>query len=122
MYRHLIYIFTMYSKELIKGTLETVVLNLLAKHKRMYGYEIFSTVKKLTDEKILLKDGSLYPTLQKLTKQGLLTTEEEIVSGRKRKYYALTKSGVKRKKECQSEMQDFFNTMNSLLTLKLADS
>ena len=112
----------MYSKELIKGTLETIVLNLLAKNNRMYGYEIFSTVKNLTDEKILLKDGSLYPTLKKLTKKGLLTTEEEIVSGRKRKYYKLTESGIKRKKECQSEMQDFFNTMNSLLTLKLADS
>ena len=44
---------------------------------RMYGYEISQRVKELSDGKILLKDGSLYPALQKMNKDGLVTYEEE---------------------------------------------
>ncbi|MFT4722968.1 MAG: PadR family transcriptional regulator PadR [Saprospiraceae bacterium] len=110
------YICTMYSKELVKGTLNVIVLNLLAENGRMYGYEIFSRVKEVTDEKILLKDGSLYPALQKLTKLGLLTVEEEIVGGRKRKYYKLTGEGRVRNHEYLAEIKDFFQTMNKILS------
>ncbi len=112
------YICSMYSKELVKGTLNVIVLNLLSQNGRMYGYEIFSRVKELTNEKILLKDGSLYPALQKLTKLGLLTVEEEIVGGRKRKYYNLTEEGTVRNQEYLIEIKDFFQTMSIVLSPK----
>ena len=41
-----------YSSELIKGTLKTIVLKLLADNKKMYGYEITQRVKELTLDKI----------------------------------------------------------------------
>jgi PadR family transcriptional regulator PadR len=37
-----------YSSELIKGTLKTIILKLLKDNKRMYGYEITQRVKELT--------------------------------------------------------------------------
>ena len=40
-----------------------MVLKLLEENHKMYGYEISQKVKELTDGKILLKDGSLYPAL-----------------------------------------------------------
>ena len=55
------YYCSMYSKELLKGTIDTIILNLLANNDKMYGYEISQRVKEQTDGKILLKDGSLYP-------------------------------------------------------------
>ncbi len=85
MYCKTMYIYSMYSKELLKGTLSAIILNLLAENEKMYGYEIFQRVKKLTDEKILLKDGSLYPALQKMTKDGLLSYKEEYIGKRVRK-------------------------------------
>lgn len=106
----------MYSKELIKGTLHTIILNLLAENGRMYGYEIFSRVKELTDDKIVIKDGSLYPALKKLTQLGFLTVEEEKVSGRTRRYYTLTKKGKTKKVESLSEFHDFFKTISNILT------
>ena len=89
MYCIIIYICSMYSKELLKGTLTAIILNLLAENGKMYGYEIFQKVKELSNEKILLKDGSLYPALQKLTKDGLLSVEEQLIGKRVRKYYYL---------------------------------
>jgi len=48
-----------FSSELIKGTLKTIVLKLLADNKKMYGYEITQYVKELTGERIQLTEGAL---------------------------------------------------------------
>jgi len=110
----------MYSKELIKGTLSTIVLNLLAENGRMYGYQISQRVKELSDGKILLKDGSLYPALQKMTKDGLLTYEEEFIGKRLRKYYLLTQRGEEQKKLHLDELKDFFATLNKIVFPQLS--
>lgn len=115
MYRKKIYICSMYSKELLKGTLSAIILKLLAENDKMYGYEISQRVKELTDEKILLKDGSLYPALQKMTKDGLLSFKEEYVGKRVRKYYYLTKKGKLEKVRYLDELKDFLATLNHLV-------
>jgi len=113
------YIYPMYSKELLKGTLSAIILNLLAENKRMYGYQIFQKVKDLSDEKILLKDGSLYPALQKMTKNGLLSYKEEYIGKRVRKYYSLTTKGEKEKIRYLEELKDFLTTLNKLVFSEL---
>lgn len=115
MYRNYMYHCTMQSKELLKGTLSAIILNLLTEHKRMYGYEISQIVKERSDEKILLKDGSLYPALQKMTKDGLLTFEEEYIGKRVRKYYSLTTEGKAQKLVYMEELRDFIATLNKLV-------
>ncbi|MEM6265408.1 MAG: helix-turn-helix transcriptional regulator, partial [Bacteroidota bacterium] len=102
-------------KELLKGTLSVIILNLLAENKRMYGYEIFQRVKELSDEKILLKDGSLYPALQKMTKDGLLTYEEVRIGKRVRKYYSLTPKGEEKKVQHLEELKDFMTTLRNIV-------
>lgn len=115
MYWYFIYICSMYSKELLKGTLSTIILSLLDDNRKMYGYEIFQKVKELSDGKILLKDGSLYPTLQKLNKQGLLSFEEEYIGKRVRKYYFLTKEGKKMRVDHLDELRDFIATIQKIV-------
>ena len=66
-----------FSSELIKGTLKTIVLKLLSDNKKMYGYEITQRVKELTGDRIQLTEGALYPTLHSLEEEGLVTTELE---------------------------------------------
>ena len=110
----------MYSKELLKGTLTAIILKLLSEQERMYGYEMSLKVKELTDGKILLKDGSLYPALQKLTTDGLLSFKEENVGGRVRKYYYLTKHGHKKKVAYTEELKDFINTLTKVVFPELA--
>lgn len=115
MYCIFMYIYTMYSKELLKGTLSVIILNLLAENDRMYGYEIFKKVKELSNEKILLKDGSLYPALQKMAKDGLLSFEEVHIGKRVRKYYFLTPTGKKEKSRHLDELRDFIDTLNKVV-------
>ncbi|MFD2565353.1 PadR family transcriptional regulator [Aquimarina rubra] len=109
----------MYSKELLKGTLSVMILNLLSEKGRMYGYEIFQQVKERSDGKILLKDGSLYPALQKMKKDGLLTSEEEYIGKRVRKYYLLTPKGEEKKVTYVEELKDFMMTLNNVIFPKL---
>ena len=111
------YICSMYSSELIKGTLKTIVLNLLKEQGRMYGYEITQRVKDLTNGKIQITEGALYPTLHSLEKSGELETEKEYLGKRVRKYYTLTEQGQTTASQKVNELTEFMNTMKFLLDL-----
>jgi DNA-binding PadR family transcriptional regulator len=105
----------MYSKELLKGTISAFILKLLSEQEKMYGYEISMKVKELSQGKIVLKDGSLYPALQKMTSDGLLSFKEEMVGGRVRKYYYITKKGRTETVAYVKELQDFIATLNRIV-------
>ena len=105
------YICPMYSSELIKGTLKTIILNLLQDGKKMYGYE-------MTSDKIQITEGALYPTLHALEKQGDVVTEHVYIGKRVRKYYILTDQGKKTVLERVNELRDFMNTMRFLLDIE----
>lgn len=109
------YISSMYSRELLKGTLSAIILKLLAEQERMYGYEICQRVKQISEGRILLKDGSLYPALQKMAADGLLSFKEESIGRRVRKYYYITKKGHKVKVEYLDELRDFISTINKIV-------
>jgi PadR family transcriptional regulator PadR len=107
-----------YSSELIKGTLRTIILKLLKDNPRMYGYEMTQHVKERTGEKIQLTEGALYPTLHALEAEGILITETEYIGKRVRKYYSLTPKGRTAGEEKISEFADFMRTMKFLLDIK----
>ncbi len=107
-----------FSSELIKGTLKTIVLKLLADNKKMYGYEMTQRVKELTGERIQLTEGALYPTLHALEEEGMVTTELEYIGKRVRKYYKLSAAGKGRTKERVNELADFMETMKLLLDIQ----
>ena len=106
----------MYSKELLKGTLSVIILRLLFENNKMYGYQITQMVKKLSDDKILVKEGSLYPALHKLKEEGLLDVETESIGKRVRHYYSLTKNGNEVRIEKEAKLRDFINTLNKIFT------
>ncbi len=112
----------MYSSELIKGTLKTIVLNLLKENGKMYGYQITQRVKELTNGKIQITEGALYPTLHSLEKSGELDTQKEYMGKRVRKYYSLTKQGHVTANQKVNELTDFMNTMKFLLDLEARTS
>jgi DNA-binding PadR family transcriptional regulator len=107
-----------YSTELLKGTLKTIVLKLLADNRKMYGYEITQRVKEITQDKIQITEGALYPTLHALEADKLVTTEVEYIGKRIRKYYSLSAAGKARSKEKVNELTSFIQTMTLLLDLK----
>ena len=108
----------MHSPELIKGTLQTIILKLLADHGRMYGYEITQKVKLLSEGTLVLTEGALYPTLHRLEAEGLLQTEKVAMGKRIRKYYHLTDTGNSTVVDKINEFKAFVQTMNEVLQLK----
>ncbi len=110
----------MHSSELLKGTLQTILLKVLSDHGRMYGYEITQKVKELSGGTILLTEGALYPTLHRMEAEGFLRTETEMTGKRVRKYYTLTREGKVTVLEKVREFAAFIKTMTSVLNLQPA--
>ena len=108
----------MHSPELLKGTLQTILLKVLKDHGKMYGYEITQHVKDLSDSRLLLTEGALYPSLHKLEAEGLLKTETIMMGKRVRKYYALTSEGRALAKDRVAEFVDFIKTMETVLKVE----
>jgi DNA-binding PadR family transcriptional regulator len=73
-----------------------LVLTALAEGRR-HGYALIEEVTALSAGRFRLRPGSLYATLDRLTAEGLVMIDkEEVVSGRLRRYFALTDLGVQR--------------------------
>lgn len=110
----------MHSSELLKGTLQTIILKVLKDNGKMYGYEITQKVKELSEGRILLTEGALYPALHKLETDGILKTEIVPIGKRIRKYYVLTRDGQVMARTRVAEFIDFVATMGSVLQVKMA--
>ncbi|KXH86882.1 PadR family transcriptional regulator [Sporosarcina sp. HYO08] len=94
-----------------KGVLNLCVLALLEQEDR-YGYEL---VQKISGQ-IAISEGSVYPLLRRLTKEGYFTTYlKESTEGPPRKYYQLTEEGRAYLQEQLSEWRKFTDGVNALL-------
>lgn len=114
-HKKIMYYCLMYSKELLKGTLKTLIVSLLKDGGSMYGYEITQKVKEASNEKVLLTEGALYPMLHKLEADGILETHTEKIGKRIRKYYKLTESGATTAEDMVQEFLDFMETMKIIV-------
>jgi transcriptional regulator len=101
--------------ELLKGTLSLLILSLLSR-KPMYGYEIAATVHQDTDGAFTWREGSLYPSLHKLEAGGLIAGAwEEKETGRKRRYYHITKKGLAALQEKVQSWTELCRAVNRIL-------
>ncbi len=106
--------------KIIKGSLSTIVLQLIQNNTEMYGYEMTKAVRESTKGKMQLNEAALYPTLHKLEAEGLIETERRMVNGRVRKYYKLTQKGKKETLDQLSILKDAINSLQSVLKYKLS--
>lgn len=91
-----------------KGMLEYCIL-LLLKRQPAYASDI---IKQLKEAELLVVEGTLYPLLNRLKKEGLLQYEwEESRQGPPRKYYALTDDGQQVLSELDKAWSEIANTV-----------
>lgn len=94
-----------------KGVLELCVLSILSR-KDCYGYELVSDIS----ENITISEGTIYPLLRRLTKEGFFETYlKESTEGPPRKYYKLTERGHEVKVELENEWFRFVEGVDSLI-------
>jgi len=84
-----------------KGLLELMVLASL-KYEDSYGY----LIKQEINEVIELSESTLYPILKRLQKQDMVETYQTIYNSRVRKYYRITKEGLKKLKRSEQDFLD----------------
>lgn len=105
------------NKTLYKGTLQNIILKLLASEVKMYGYQMTQRAKELTKGHLEMTEGALYPILHKLEADGVILSEIQHVNGRDRKYYLLTKKGKKQQKLHEDEMKSYIFNLNSIFNI-----
>jgi len=108
----------MISSELLKGSLKTIVLKILKEEGPMHGYALSRRVEELTEGKIRLSYGALYPVLHKLESENILTTRSENYNNRVRIYYSLTPRGDSMVSQKINEMKEFLESLQRIVELK----
>ena len=77
---------------LFSGSMTMLVLKLL-EEKDMYGYEMIDALAQKSNNVFEMRAGTLYPLLRNLVNQKCLTSYEQEVNGKLRKYYSITMIG-----------------------------
>lgn len=108
-------------KSLLSGSTPLLVLSLL-KDGDMYGYEMIEELARRSDDTFLLKEGTLYPLLHTLEKEGLIHAYNKTApSGRERKYYRLTPAGGQQLHYKQEEWKLFSEKVNAVIHARPAN-
>jgi DNA-binding PadR family transcriptional regulator len=101
--------------DLRTGSTAVMVLRLLA-DKPMYGYQIVKELQARSEGYFDLEQGTLYPTLHRLEKDGLVSSKWEVVEeGPSRKYYYITSEGRTELEKSVQQWTDFSRHLLKLL-------
>lgn len=102
-------------KNLMSGSTTLLVLSLLSREE-MYGYQMITELARRSDRTFELKEGTLYPILHALEAEKYVTAHEQAAErGRKRKYYRITKRGLRALEEKKAEWKLFTETVNAVV-------
>jgi len=104
------------NKELMGASTAILILGILAKTPS-YGYEIVKRANEESEDLFVWQEGTIYPVLHKLEKDGQVPSRwEESERGRKRKYYYITARGREKLREGALAWKGFYQVV-----LKLAE-
>jgi PadR family transcriptional regulator PadR len=97
------------------GSTAVMVLRLLVE-KPMYGYQIVKELQSRSEGYFDLEQGTLYPALHRLEKDGLVDSRWEVVEeGPSRKYYFITDVGRTELEKSAQQWSDFSRHLLKLL-------
>lgn len=103
------------SKELLKGSVSLMILKIIDEGDA-YGYQISKKITERSEQLFRLTEGSLYPILHLLEKEGLVSSyRKDGERGRDRKYYAITAPGKLMLSTRMEEWQMFSTSVNRVL-------
>ena len=107
-----------FSKELLKGTADLIVLQALKSQGSQYGYQLIQTIAQTSENVFEFQEGTLYPLLYRLEDRKFVTSEErEAPSGKTRRYYTITSTGKKLLETRSKEVGVFVRGITQALNL-----
>jgi transcriptional regulator len=102
-------------RDLFAGALEMMILHSL-RLKPMHGYALVKHIKQVSDNLLQIEEGSLYPALQRMLKEGWLEAEAGVsAKGRPTRIYRLTDAGLRRLEQEVSSFERMFAGITRVL-------
>ena len=106
------------SRDLFPGAVEMMVLRLL-KREPMHGYALVQRIQQASNNLLQVEEGSLYPALQRLLKDGLVEAQWGVsATNRRVRIYRITRAGVKHLTSEVSSFERMLEGINLVLTLE----
>jgi PadR family transcriptional regulator, regulatory protein PadR len=102
--------------EALKGHLDLLLLSILA-NGPAHGYAVIETLRQRSSGTFDLPEGTIYPALHRLEKQGLLSSDWTEESGRRKRIYRLTPKGRLALSQRQREWQSFSQAVNATIEI-----
>ena len=105
------------NRDLFAGALELMILQTL-KRKPMHGYALVQHIKAVSDDLLQIEEGSLYPALQRMLKEGWLKSKVGVsAKNRPIRIYSLTDAGRKRLQQELSSFEKMFAGIRRVLAV-----
>jgi PadR family transcriptional regulator PadR len=107
-------------RDLFPGALEMMILHSL-RLKPMHGYALVKHIQRISDDLLQIEEGSLYPALQRMLREGWLKSEEGVsAKGRPTRIYRLTAAGRRRLEQEVSSFEQMFAGITRVLAVERA--
>lgn len=100
--------------DFLNGVPELLVLQLLNRQP-MHGYDLIQAIRNASDCKLAFGEGCIYPILHRLEEQKLLSSKRELVGGRSRIIYRVTRTGLARLVAAVSAWRQVVEAVNTVL-------
>jgi PadR family transcriptional regulator PadR len=100
--------------DFLNGVPELLILQLLDR-RPMHGYDLVQTIRGSSGMKLDFGEGCIYPVLHRLEEQKLLASKRELVAGRSRIVYRLTKQGHLRLAESLATWKEIVAAVSTVL-------
>ncbi len=104
--------------ELLQGTLDPLILKALSTTS-LHGWDIAKRIAVVSNDRLSLKQGSLYPALHRLEGRGWIEAEWGVSdAGRSAKFYRITRKGRKELEGEKAHWLSFAEAMASVLNME----
>lgn len=101
--------------DLLQGTLDLLVLHILSEG-RQHGWGVAQALKSRSKERLIVTQGSLYPALHRLEKDGWIESDWGVSENNRRaKFYRLSSSGKSRLREETARWRRYTTGVNLVL-------
>jgi PadR family transcriptional regulator PadR len=107
-------------RDLFPGALELMILQSL-RFRPMHGYALVKHIKQVSGDLLQVEEGSLYPALQRLLREGLLESEAGTsAKGRPTRIYRVTSAGLRHLEQEVSSFEKMFAGITRVLAVAKA--
>jgi PadR family transcriptional regulator, regulatory protein PadR len=104
------------AKNDLQGALDLLILKTLSQLGSMHGYGIVMHLRRVSDDLIIVEEGSLYPALHRMEQNGWVRATWAVTDyGRKARWYALTSAGKQQLASREKNWEQVVKGVNAIL-------